>query len=63
MCVQGPPADTTALLERLFEQPLRLGAGDLARSVSHAGDGSRLRRALGKLLRGAAPPRRHPLGA
>lgn len=41
------------MLERIFERPLRFNESDLARSVSHAGDDSRLRLALGKLLRGA----------
>ena len=53
MCVQPAPDNSTELLERIFEQPLRFNESELARSVSHAGDVTRLRQALAKLLRGA----------
>lgn len=48
------------MLERIFEQPLRFNESELARSVSHAGDVTRLRQALGKLLRGAQRWRPQP---
>lgn len=50
---QQPLQETAEVLERIFERPLRFNESDLARSVSHPGDDSRLRLALGKLLRGA----------
>ncbi|KAK9826476.1 hypothetical protein WJX81_003204 [Elliptochloris bilobata] len=50
--VQPAPGNTTELLERVFDRPLRFHESELARSVSHAGDASRLRLTLGKLLRG-----------
>ena len=60
MCTQPAPNNTTELLERVFERPLRFNESELARSVSHAGDVMRLRQALGKLLRGAQRWRPQP---
>ena len=45
-------AARSALFERIFARPLRFGEADLARSQSHAGDGSRLRLVMDKLLAG-----------
>jgi len=45
--------DTSVLLNRIFERPLRFGEVDLARSLSHPGTGGRLRIVMDKLLRGA----------
>lgn len=42
-----------ALLARIYERPLWFGESDLARSLSHLGDGSRLRRVMNKLVKGA----------
>lgn len=46
-------ADSAALLDRIFERPLLFNEIDFARSLSHLGDGSRLRTVLDKLLKGA----------
>ena len=51
--ISGGQADMAALLARIFERPLRFGESDLARSLSHLGDGSRLRRVMNKLVKGA----------
>ena len=45
-------AARSALFARIFARPLRFGEADLARSQSHAGDGSRLRLVMDKLLAG-----------
>ena len=53
VAVSKRQVDTAGLLGRIFERPLRFGESDLARALSHLGEGSRLRAVMRKLVNGA----------
>ena len=41
------------MLKAVYSHPMHFDAADIARSRSHAGDGTRLRRVMTRLLQGA----------
>ena len=43
-------------LKAIYSHPMHFDADDIARSRSHAGDGTRLRRVMTRLLQGATSP-------